>query len=349
MKKVLLTFSVAVAFMSCADDGFVDKAPTPSSKIDGIEVVTISDGYVLQGTRTTSQKGEFALKFDSEEAFNTFKGKLSNASSFERESLVHNYGIQNLFDLANEADEELENLGNKATSLSDFKAKYSDYKKKYEGLLISDSQDTTDVSLSVPNENNPESYIANKEGYYVVGNSVRKVSCQTDNYPTRPSTPGQNTPSQEGTIAGTNKVVFRPLSNKKIYFEAYAQGYYIRVKMSAKKHMWYGWKNDPHRQYFFDSYLANFVYLGKGQYGQETIVNRLPRYIFNNQKNIKNGFDIILGRRPNAGNVTGEFHVWCDLTSEHDKDGKDITEKVGNFVMPKCLESKAQIVKINIQ
>ena len=41
--------------------------------------------------------------------------------------------------------------------------------------------------------------------------------------------------------------------------------------------------------------------------------------------------------------------MWCDYTSEHDKNGNDITEKVGDFVMPKCLESKAQIVKVEIQ
>ena len=128
------------------------------------------------------------------------------------------------------------------------------------------------------------------------------------------------------------------------------KGYYLRVKMSAKKHMGWVRKNGtPHRQYFFEiPILTTICYLGQGKYGQEAIVNRLPRYIFNNEKAVKNGFDIILGKRHTEAKFTGEFHVWSDLTSEHDKDGNDITEKVGNFVMPKCLESKAQIVKIDI-
>ncbi|WOZ84325.1 DUF4848 domain-containing protein [Segatella copri] len=351
MKKLILAMCTASLLFSCTDDDSLSTNSAPVADNNGIEVVEVSNGNVVQGTRTLGD-GELALKFDSEASFQKFKNELLNESSFARTETISKYGIKNLYDLADDADAELEKIGNEATSLSDFNAKYSEYKKKYEGLLITDASDNSDVSLYVPNADSPESYIANKDGYFVVGNEVRKISVNSENYPnypSLPSTPGQKVPSQEGTVAGTNKVELRPRSNTKIYFEAYAQGYYLRVKMSAKKHMWYGWKNDPHRQYFFDSYLDNnFVYLGQGKYGQEAIVNRLPRYIFNNEKAVKNGFDIILGKRQTAAKFTGEFHVWSDLTSEHDKDGNDITEKVGNFVMPKCLESKAQIVKIDI-
>ncbi len=347
MKKFILAICTASLLFSCTDDdGLSTNSASPDK--DGIEVVEVSNGNVVQGTRTLGN-GELALKFDSEASFQKFKNELLNESSFARTETISKYGIKNLYDLADDADEELEAIGNKATSLSDFNTRYSEYKKKYEGLLVTDASDNSDVSLYVPNSDTPESYIANKDGYYVVGNEVRKISVTSNNNPTHPSTPSQKAPSQEGTVAGINKVELRPRGNKMILFEAYAQGNYLRVKMSAKKHMWYGWKNDPNRQYFFDSYLDNFVYLGRGKYGQEAIVDRLPRYIFNNKKTVKNGFDIILGKRQTAAKLTGEFHVWSDLTSEHDKDGNDITEKVGSFVMPKCLESKAQIVKIDIQ
>lgn len=348
MKKLILAICTASLLFSCTDDDSLDTTLEPVAGKKGIEVVVVSNGSVVQGTRTFGN-GELALKFDSEASLEKFKNELLSESSFERAKTIYKYGIKNLYDLADDADEELEAIGNKATSLSDFNTLYSEYKKKYEGLLVTNATDNSDVSLYVPNSDTPESYIANKEGYYVVGNEVRKISVTSNNYPTLPSTPSQKAPSQEGTVAGVNKVELRPRGNKMILFEAYAQGNYLRVKMSAKKHMWYGWKNDPHRQYFFDSYLDNFVYLGRGKYGQEAIVERLPRYIFNNKEAVKNGFDIILGKRQTAAKLTGEFHVWSDLTSEHDKDGNDITEKVGSFVMPKCLESKAQIVKINIQ
>lgn len=348
MKKLILAMCTASLLFSCTDDDSLSTNSAPVTDNNGIEVVEVSNGKVVQGTRTLGD-GELALKFDSEASFQKFKNELLNESSFARTETISKYGIKNLYDLADDADAELEKIGNEATSLSDFKAKYSEYKKKYEGLLRTDASDNSDVSLYVPNADSPESYIANKDGYFVVCNEVRKISVNSAIYPTLSSVPTQKALSQEGTVAGTNKVELRPSNNRKIYFEAYAQGYYLRVKMHAKKHMWYGWKNDPHRQYFFDSYLDNnFVYLGQGKYGQEIIVDRLPRYIFNNEKAVKKGFDIILGKRLTAAKFTGEFHVWSDLTSEHDKDGNDITEKVGNYVIPKCLESKAQIVKIDI-
>ena len=348
MKNLILAMCTASFLFSCTNDDSLSTTSDSTTDKNGIEVVEVSNGNVVQGTRTLGN-GELALKFDSEASFLKFKNDLLNKSSFARAETISKYGIKNLYDLADDADEELEKIGNEATSLSDFNAKYSEYKKKYEGLLVADVLDNSDVSLYVPNSELPESYIANKEGYFVVGNEVRKISVNSAIYPTLSSVPTQKALSQEGTVAGTNKVEFRPSNNRKIYFEAYAQGYYLRVKMHAKKHMWYGWKNDPHRQYFFDSYLGNnFAYLGQGKYGQEIIVDRLPRYIFNNKKAVKKGFDIILGKRLTAAKFTGEFHVWSDLTSEHDKDGNDITEKVGNYVIPKCLESKAQIVKIDI-
>ena len=348
MKKLILAMCTASFLFSCTDDDSLSTTSDSTTDKNDIEVVEVSNGNVVQGTRTLGD-GELALKFDSEASFQKFKNELLNESSFARTETISKYGIQNLYDLADDADAELEKIGNEATSLSDFNAKYSEYKKKYEGLLITDASDNSDVSLYVPNADSPESYIANKDGYFVVGNEVRKISINSAIYPTLSSVPTQKALSQEGTVAGTNKVELRPSNNRKIYFEAYAQGYYLRVKMHAKKHMWYGWKNDPHRQYFFDSYLGNnFAYLGQGKYGQEIIVDRLPRYIFNNKKAVKKGFDIILGKRLTAAKFTGEFHVWSDLTSEHDKDGNDITEKVGNYVIPKCLESKAQIVKIDI-
>ena len=345
-RKIILSLCASFILYSCTDDDVLDRSLQDSSDNLGIEVVEVSGGNVVCGTRA-QQKGQLALKFDSETSFAKFKSALLYESSLERTLSVSKYGVENLYDLADEADDELELIGDNVSTIAEFKARYADYKQKYAGLLVVDSSDSTDLSLYVPKDNAIESYIANKEGYYVVGNEVRKINVSSDDTQSKHIAKVKLAASQEGTIAGTNKIIFRPASGKKIYFEAYAQDAYIRVKMSAKKHMWYGWKNDPHRQYFFDSYLNNFVYLAQGKYGQDVVVDRLPRYIFNSS--VKNGFDIILGKRQTSNKVTGEFHVWCDYTSEHDKNGNDITEKVGDFVMPKCLESKAQIVKVEIQ
>lgn len=175
MKKLILAMCTASLLFSCTDDDSLSTNSAPVADNNGIEVVEVSNGNVVQGTRTSGD-GELALKFDSEASFQKFKNELLNESSFARTETISKYGIKNLYDLADDADAELEKIGNEATSLSDFNAKYSEYKKKYEGLLITDASDNSDVSLYVPNADSPESYIANKDGYFVVGNEVRKIS-----------------------------------------------------------------------------------------------------------------------------------------------------------------------------
>lgn len=186
MKKLILAMCTASLLFSCTDDDSLSTNSAPVADNNGIEVVEVSNGNVVQGTRTLGD-GELALKFDSEASFQKFKNELLNESSFARTETISKYGIKNLYDLADDADAELEKIGNEATSLSDFNAKYSEYKKKYEELLITDASDNSDVSLYVPNADSPESYIANKDGYFVVGNEVRKISVNSENYPHYPS------------------------------------------------------------------------------------------------------------------------------------------------------------------
>lgn len=47
--------------------------------------------------------------------------------------------------------------------------------------------------------------------------------------------------------------------------------------------------------------------------------------------------------------LTGKFHTWTDLTSEHDANGKDQTEVINGHVVPKCLIGKAHIININLK
>lgn len=42
------------------------------------------------------------------------------------------------------------------------------------------------------------------------------------------------------------------------------------------------------------------------------------------------------------------FMIWSDNDTEHDADGKQITEVVGGMVVPKCLPEKAHNVKLDL-
>lgn len=339
MKYLMLFFCTLTFLVSCTDDqdGFVDQKVS-ANKAD-VCVVAISNGKIASIANPTEK--DFALSFKDEKSFTEFKEKLNSLSSDEQALLVASYGVKNLHDLASEADSELEKMGNSVSSMSEFKKLYGQYIEKYKGVLVTDSLDKSDVSLYVPNGDSPESYIANEKGYYVVGNKVisynlsKIKSARTNSLQTR------------AVEAGTNDVCFRPFSNKKIFFRTYLEQERVRVAMHAKKHMWYGWKNDPARNYFFDSFIQNVNYVSLNSKGQEVVSPRLPRYVFTN--NVNNGFNIILAERVNRlQKVTGFFAVWCDYTAEHDASGNYEFEKSEGVMVPKCLESKAQKVNVDL-
>lgn len=340
MKRIMYLVCTLAFLASCTDES----AYLAGSKEqrNAVEVVVVSNDEVLPSAKTSA--GDLALQFADEASFDAFKEKLAPLSSDERAALVSRYGILNLHDLAAKADEELESIGDRASSLGEFKSMYKDFRKKYDGLLTLDATDASDVSLYVPKGESVESYIANEKGCYVVGGKVRHYDAS------KISISSVNAPVTRGTVAGTNEMSFHPndMSNKVVYFSTYLEMNYVRVSMHAKKKMWYGWKNDPSRDYFFDSYLNGAYYVSLDSNGKEVVSPRLPRYIFTN--NVKNGFNIRLAKRANnTQRVTGEFHVWCDYTAEHDENYNYIYDKMGGYNnIPRCLEGKAQIVKVDL-
>lgn len=341
MKRIMFLVCTLAFLASCTDES-AELADSKEQR-NAVEVVVVSNDEVLPMAKTSV--GNLAIHFADEASFDAFKEKLAPLSSDERADLVSRYGILTLHDLAAKADEELETIGDKASSQAAFEAMYKDYQKKYEGLLAPDATDASDVSLYVPKGESVESYIANENGCYVVGNEVRHYDASKIHLR------AANTIQSRGVDAGTNEISFHPngMSNKEIYFTTYLENNYVRVGMHAKKKMWYGWKNDPSRNYFFDSYLQNVNYVSLNSNGQEVISPRLPRYVFTN--NVSGGFNIMLAKRVNnVAKVTGEFHVWCDYTAEHDENYNYIYDNMGGYNnIPRCLESKAQIVKVDLK
>lgn len=345
MRKIFFLTCVVILSACSNEEVQISMVEQPSS-IKAVLIPVQQTGNLI--TRSFGD-GEYALSFNSEGCFQEFKEKLSSISDNEKLELVNQLGIRNLHNLAAEADDELESIGTKANSEEEFRQSYEEYKKKYEGILMPNNIDANDLSLYVPDEDNVETFIGNQNGVYVIDGEIRRINIRKDLSESVVKAT-QSFLSERANVKSidVNTSTYRPMKNKKIYFNAYMKGGRLWVKMSAKKKMWYGWKNDPHRSYYFDSFLSsNFSYLAQGQYGQEVIVPRLPRYIFNN--NVKNGFNIILGKITGGSALTGKFHTWTDLTSEHDGNGKDLTEVINGRVVPKCLIEKAHIININLK
>ncbi|MCQ2245609.1 MAG: DUF4848 domain-containing protein [Bacteroidaceae bacterium] len=291
---------------------------------------------------TVFVNGQLALSFSDETSLHNFKTYLRGLSLEQRKEAIEKLGIKNLHDLEKAADKELEHIGQAAQSEQEFSELYNTYLKKYEESLIKNEEDPSDLTLYCPDSENMDSYLVNEGCFYLVNGRIVKPNL-------RKSVPvyvnRRNVAKTRG-IVGTNSAEYSPADGKKIYFDAYLVDIHMRVSMHARKKMWYGWKNDPNRQYFFDSFVGNVQYVGQGSYGQEAIVPRLPRYIFN--QNVDNGFDIILCKLSSGNSITGYIDTWVDWTIEHDANGNDITEVIDGYTVPKCLKSKANTVNINL-
>lgn len=340
---VPMTMMLCLFLASCSnEDEMVDTPKEPA-----VKSVLISDGQILNAsTRASQGEGEFALCFENEAALQDFKSRLQIMSDDSKMKIVNQYGVTNLHDVADKADQELEAIGEKATSMAEFREMYDEYVNKYKDVLVTNGSDAEDLTLYVPDEDNVETFICNSHGEYVVGNEIRKANISktlaNPVYKTMLADDGAMPP-----VTGVNSIRYNPRSNLRIYFEAYMVNIRLWVKMHAQKHMWYGWKNDPNRHYYFKSYISsNFVYLGEGQYGQEITVNRLPLYLFEN--NVKNGFNIILGKITTGVKLTGNFLVWSDNDIERDANDNLVTEVVNGVIVPKCETSRAHNVQIDL-
>ncbi len=51
----------------------------------------------------------------------------------------------------------------------------------------------------------------------------------------------------------------------------------------------------------------------------------------------------------NGDMVVGHIYAWTDMTSEHGEDGKQIIEKLGQYMIPKCLDEKAQVIRVELK
>lgn len=63
-------------------------------------------------------------------------------SESDAQQLVNNLGVKNLYNLEDNADEELEAIGEESTSIDDFNKKYKLFVEKYKGKLVRDSKHT---------------------------------------------------------------------------------------------------------------------------------------------------------------------------------------------------------------
>lgn len=342
MKKYLFYF-FALCLTACSNNELTSTSINSTNAEPEVSTVFISDNNIIAASRTNLVEGQLALNFKDFASFEKFRANLENKSDDEKANIVKQYGITTLHDIAIKADQELEEIGKNATSENEFRKLYKEYKNRYKGILVSNEKNDSDLTLYVPSEENTLSYIANCNMVYAINNRIIKADLKQE-IPSYAKNITQTLTSSEPTTSNFSE--FSPKSGKKVYFQAYLNGPRMWVRMYCRKKMWYGWKNDPNRSYYYCPAINNFLYLAEGPHGEEKITLPLPMYI--HTQNVSNGFNYILGRIEKGNYITGKIYAWTDMTSEYDENGNEIRETVNGYTMPKCLQSKAQIVNINL-
>lgn len=333
MKKFLKLLLLCGLVTSCND------APTESGVNSdspaSVFVTKVINGKICQSSRSLESERNNALAFTDENSYETFKSTLENLSHEERIDLVKRYGVKNLHLIAEEADTELDNIGESTNSEEEFRQKYINYVERYKGILITNDKDKSDLTLYVPNEDNIESYIVNADGRYVVGKEVKKVEFESI-VPARATIASSIETNALLSSNYINEYVVSPQSGKKVYFTISRKYDTVHVSMFVKKKMWYGWKDDTHRDLLYE---VNFT---GAQY--KWIVPSYSRFWANSKKRLES--DIL--QITDVNTLTGTIHTWTDMTAEHDSNGDLIIEPYGNTMVPRCLLQKSIDVTVRL-
>ena len=345
---------------SCNDETINMESHAPNNQ--SIQLVKIENGKVLsyETSRSSNTSDGYALKFATEDIYNSVIFQLSNMTTKEKLAYITKLGLTSLQKTSIIADTELEKIGAEAIDENDFREKYEIYKNKYEGILIPNLYDDNDLSLYVPDGDNILTYLVSNTKTIVVGEEVRSISLTND-------------------MSESDKAVFTPKAktlysravtwydngfnekyaggNKKLTFDVSIKDPAERtmnVHLGAQKDMWYGWKRDTAREFYFESYLDNFIYLATtGTHIVE--VPRSQRYCYGD---CGGKLDIILGKGGAFTSIpiSGKMYVWTDMIAESDANGNPLYENInvwGGTQMVtvsarKCLESKAFHVNVNL-
>lgn len=331
-----------------------NEVPVQLVAIDGENVISFAQSRIEKGNLN------YALRFANEDAYESTITYLEGLSSKERIAFVKELGLKSLQELRVIADEELDEIGAKASDEMDFRKKYAAYTEKYADVLISNSYNTDDLSLYVPDGDNLNTYLINGTKSIVIGDEIRKIELANDMSEQDKITFATCAQSIESRVVAWYANEFNVKyadGNKKLIFSVSIDDpaeKTMKVHIGAQKHMWYGWKRDSAREFYFESYLDNFVYLASAG-THVTTVPRSQRYCY---KDCDGQVNLILGKKGSLSSspISGKMYIWTDLIAEKDANGNYLSESVNvwngtqmvSVSVVKCLESKAFGVNVNL-
>lgn len=356
MRKLLLSMATVLAIISCQQEELPANS-TEASNDKSIQLVQIIDSTYIEPVNKLATKsaieGELALRFDSELTYLAFLDKIKDMPSKERIPFVKSYGLTSLQEIAVIADNELDSIGNTASDEADFRTKYHNYCKKYEGLLTSNKYTAEDLSLYVPDGDNLSTYVVGQNRSIVIGDKVTPISL-SDNMSKSEKTLFA---PQQKTRAASNEAGDKNVHNsaqKTTYSVVLNQNTLLSVHVGFQKKMWYGWKRDNARDayYFLDASPFQYNWWMKGEGKDAPLfqmnISRPDLYFFATPGTTDYECGYIVG---GSKVLTGKLYVWTDYTVEKDLAYYYVVKGNASFKreqMPRCDKAKAYVLNFSV-
>ena len=377
MKSKLILFVVSLFFVACSNDdidlvnyGIVDKNPNVKEP----EIVSLN----VEGTRANGSDENIqgqALKFKDYTHYQQWVYKMEELTPAQRDSVNRKLGFVSIDSLLITADTELDSIGMVANSEEEFRKMYAEYVAKYRSCFVFNTDDPEDLSAYIPASDNEniDRYLYGRimkvvikgkvinSPFYDKMNSIDKLiyGNASNNYKSFAQTmrrlPSENT----WPINNMIKIV----GHKKTIFSARLNGDDVIFHLGAQKKMWYGWKRDNDREFYFtmeDFCGINEPVYANGELRPTHFVADLDTHVdYYHFWGMKNGDrDFRMGTKrplPSACStdhepITGKIFIWTDMTIDHDENGNVIYVKMGTFTStsPSMTKDKSYPCKVSL-
>lgn len=352
--RYFLISLLAVLISACSNDMLSFQEFEPE-----IKLVDINKDYL--STRGTQNLDGPIFSFKSQEVYENFLSELKGLSVLEKQKLVKRYGFVSLVEIANQADQELESIAAACKTEEDFRSEYQAYKNRYKEILVDNPVDSLDLSLYTPATDNEDLlYLINGYHKIIINGKIvdvavkeemnekdRKVFANNEiqtinhqNLETRGVVEDYSSESQ-WPVNGFIEI----MGSKKTIFDSEVSGNYISFHFGSQKKMWYGWKRDSDRCFYFRLANLGYWHVIKNKPLCETNVSPSTYYFsYNNVYGtpISGSFEHLVGEcepfpSPLANPAyTAKIYVWTDLMCETDSNGNTIyqTYPYGGQVYP---------------
>ena len=231
---------------------------------------------------------------------------MEKLSRKERLDLTNSLGFSSLQQICDIADEELEVIDSISVDVDDFMERYNAYVAKYEGILVRNPYDDTDMSLYIPDDSEMVTYLINSNRNVVIGNVIMRSPIINVNDSQYSVTSGYS----NGYQAYGWQSIYNNSKKTTVNVQILTTGD-VMMKVGCQKKVTLGWKRDTKRTIF--AYLSNCSFTINLEYDH---IPANPTCYLASTGTGKIEF-MKIGDANGTG-ASGQLYVWTDQTIDPD-------------------------------